>query len=375
MAYDSIVIGTGGIGSAALYHLAKRGASVLGIDQYPVAHDQGSSHGDTRAIRLVYFEHPDYVPLLKRSLDLWEELSGQSSSPLFYRTGILQSGPASGEVIPGLITAAAAHDLPMEQLTPAEVRHRFKGFSIPATDSAIFDPNGGVLKVEDCIRTHVKLAEGHGAEIHTTETVRHWYVSKDAVNVETDRDHYKCRQLVIAPGPWAPSMLPAFAPHLHLVRKSLFWFDNEADSYRIDNGCPVFLFEQGEHAFYGFPEMDAKGIKVADHNGGRRITSPADLDRHVDTDELEAISLMLRHYLPEVGHQLNDHTTCMYTMSTDGHFIVGRYPEVEHVQIVAGLSGHGFKFAPVLGEIMADLVLEGATRHPIAFLAPTRFTP
>ncbi|MEX2327990.1 MAG: N-methyl-L-tryptophan oxidase, partial [Pseudomonadales bacterium] len=355
--YDCIVVGIGGIGSAALYHLARRGAKVLGIDQYPVAHDQGSSHGDTRAIRLVYFEHPDYVPLLKRSLDLWEELNEKSAHCLFHRTGILQSGPASGEVIKGLTAAAAAHDLPMEQLSASEVSDRFKGFSIPSTESAIFDPNGGVLKVEDCIRAHVHLAETHGAALHTPETVRHWYVDKQAVNVETDKGHHKCKELVITPGPWAPRMLPAFAPHLHLLRKSLFWFDNEEESYHIENGCPVFLFEQGKHAFYGFPALDEKGIKVADHNGGRPITSPADLDRHVDTDELGAVSLMLRQYLPAVGHQLNDHTTCMYTMSADGHFIVGHYPEVEQVNVVAGLSGHGFKFAPVLGEIMADLAL------------------
>lgn len=371
--YDCIVVGVGGIGSAALYHLARRGVKVLGLDQYPAGHDQGSSHGDTRAIRLVYFEHPDYVPLLRRAFELWEELDSHSRTPLFMRTGILQGGPADGEVLRGLIRAATEHNLPMERLTPIEVQSRFPGFSIPDADAAIYDPNGGILRVEDCVRMHVQLAESHGAVFRARETVRHWYVGKNNVTVETDAGQFTAKKLVITPGPWAPRLLPKFAPHLHLLRKSLFWFDNEDERYDLEGGAPVFLFEHGEHTFYGFPSLDEKGIKIADHAGGRRIDSPADLDRHVDTGELEAVSLLLRQNLSGVGHQLNHHTTCMYTMTEDGHFLVGQYPGIPQVNVVAGLSGHGFKFASVLGEILADLTLEGATSHPIGFLSPTRF--
>ncbi|HKI74310.1 MAG TPA: N-methyl-L-tryptophan oxidase [Pseudomonadales bacterium] len=371
--YDCIVIGAGGIGSAAIYHLALRGARVLGIDQYEIAHDKGSSHGETRAIRLVYFEHPDYVPLLRRAYELWEDLDETSDVPLFIKTGILQAGPENGEVLSGLLTAAAAHDLPMERLTAADVPHRFPGFSIDESDAAFFDPHGGILRVESCIRTHIGLAKSLGASIVSSEMVRHWYPTRDKITVETSRSTYTADKLVIAPGAWAQRLLPRFSPHLHIRQKSLFWFDNEDDCYFIENNCPVFLFERGEHTFYGFPAIDESGIKVADHAGGITIASPEDLDRHVRTDELEAVSLMLRHNLPQASHQLNRHTTCMYTMSEDGHFLVGHYPEMPRVSVVAGLSGHGFKFASVLGEIMADLTLDGRTVHPIEFLSPERF--
>lgn len=372
-AYDCIVIGTGGIGSAAVYHLAARGARVLGIDRYPIAHDKGSSHGDTRVIRLVYFEHPDYVPLLKRAFTLWEELDDQTDIPLFHKTGILQAGPPEGEVVRGLLAAAGAHSLPMEQLSADDVSARFPGFRVDAGDAAIYDPNGGVLRVEDCIRTHISLAEKLGATLATGEAVQDWMVQDDNAVVVTDRGRYTANKLVMAPGAWAPELLPSLAPYLHLRRKSLFWFETRSDDYGIDTGSPVFLFEKRKHTFYGFPVMDNKGIKVSDHAGGQPLASPADLDRDLDPDELAAASRMLRENLPLAGERLKHHTTCMYTMTPDGHFMVGHYPGSSNVSLVAGLSGHGFKFASVLGEIMAELALDGTTDQPIDFLSPGRF--
>ncbi len=371
--FDCIVVGTGGVGSAALLALANRGARVLGIDQFEIAHDRGSSHGDTRAIRLVYFEHPNYVPLLQRSFELWDELESASGETLLARTGILQAGPADDEVITGMLAAAAQHQLPMDQLTGTEATARFDGFAVPAEHTAIFDPSGGILFVEDCIRATMAQAIKAGAEVRIPEVMHHWYTSSAGkVTVETDSSRYTADRLVITPGPFAARALPKLAPHLHLLRKSLYWFEPGENCYRLEDGCPAFLFEQGNRTFYGFPAVDDKGIKIAEHSGGRPLAAPEALDRHVDTDELEAVTLALRHYLPRAGHQLNHHTTCMYTMSPDGHFIVGPYPGVDNVHIVAGLSGHGFKFATVLGEIMADLSLDGSTTHAIDFLSPLR---
>jgi sarcosine oxidase len=372
-AFDCIVIGVGGIGSASLYHLARRGIKVLGIDPWPPGHSHGSSHGDSRVIRLVYFEHPDYVPLLRRAFELWEALAAETTVPLLHKTGILQAGPADGHVIQGLNLAATEHGLPVQHMDRKAVGERFPGFDIPDSAAAIFDPSGGILRVEDCVRTHATLAQLHGARLHTGETVRNWHADKHHVNVETDLGRYQCGHLVITPGAWAARLLPKFSPHLHLLRKSLFWFDTHDDCYLLQHGCPVYLFEQGRHTFYGFPALDSKGVKVADHAGGQRIASPADLDPHVNTDELSDVSLMLRHYLPRAGHQLSHHAACMYTMSDDGHFVVGQYPGIKRVHMVAGLSGHGFKFAPVLGEVMADFTVDGHTRHPVSFLSPTRF--
>lgn len=375
--FDCIVIGVGGIGSAAVYELAKRGVNVVGLEQFEIGHDQGSSHGDTRAIRLVYFEHPDYVPLLKRAFELWDELEAEWGKPLLARTGILQGGPADGEVLKGLLNAAAEHNLPMAELDAGGVSRRFDGFAISDADSAIFDPNGGILKVEECVTAFVRLGEKHGATIHTGTKIEHWFRRgtgrRGQWQVETDRGTFTAEKLIITPGAWAGRMLPEFSPHLQVLKKSLFWFDPEDDCYLIENGCPVFLFERQGRTFYGFPAIDEKGIKIAEHSGGYPIESPAALDRHIDTADLESVTLALRHHLPRAGHQLNHHTTCMYTVSTDGHFIVGQYPSMDDVYIVIGLSGHGYKFASVLGEIMADLAIDGKTTHPINFLSPARF--
>ncbi|XOV87702.1 MAG: N-methyl-L-tryptophan oxidase [Pseudomonadota bacterium] len=371
--FDCIVVGTGGIGSQALYALAARGARVLGIDQYEIAHDRGSSHGDTRAIRLVYFEHPDYVPLLQRAFELWADLEKVSGQTLLARTGILQAGPAGEEVISGMLAAAAQHQLPMDQLSSTDASTRFDGFALPVDHAAIFDPSGGILFVEDCVRTAMAEAVKAGASVQIPERMLNWHAGPTGrLIVETDRGRYTADRLVITPGPFARQALPELAPHLHLLRKALFWFEPGDACYQLENGCPAFLFEQGHRTFYGFPAMDSKGIKIAEHSGGRPLSAPEALDRHVDTNELEAVTLALKNYLPRAGHQLNHHTTCMYTMSPDGHFIVGPYPGFDNVHVVAGLSGHGFKFATVLGEIMADLSLEGSTRHAIDFLSPLR---
>ncbi len=371
--YDCIVLGTGGVGSAALYHLARRGVRVLGLDQFPPGHDHGSSHGDSRIIRLAYFEHPDYVPLLHRAFDLWQQLQDQITTDIFHRCGVLQVGPTDGNVIGGLTRAAELHDLRIERLSEQDLADRFPGFAVDQGLSAIHDPNGGILRVEDCIRSHISLAKEAGAALIVGEPVVAWQSVGDGVRIDTTQSSYLCSRLVITPGSWAPALLPALADHFRILRKSLFWFDNESPSYRLSDNCPVFLFERGEHTFYGFPQLDDRGVKVADHAGGRVFRTPQKADRAIDTTELEAVSLFLRQCLPDVGHQLNHHVTCMYTMSTDGHFLVGQYPGKTNVHFAAGLSGHGFKFAPVLGQALADLTIDGRTSLPIGFLSPDRF--
>jgi sarcosine oxidase len=370
--YDCIVIGTGGVGSAVLHYLAKQGVRVLGLDQFPPGHDQGSSHGDTRIIRLVYFEHPDYVPLLHRAYDLWQQLSEQCDSQILQRCGILHVGPPDGEVISGLVKAAKAHELEISHLSQADLNSQFPGFRADEHLAAIHDPNGGILRVEDCILAQVSLACDAGAELQTNEPVLSWASVGNGVRVRTSSASFQCNKLIITPGPWAANLLPDLAGNFQILRKSLFWFDNESPDYLLANHCPVFLFERGEHTFYGFPQVDDKGVKLADHAGGHIYHSPEQVDRSIDTAELEAASLFLRQHLPGVGHQLNHHVTCMYTMSPDGHFVVGQYPGEDNVHFAAGLSGHGFKFATVLGEILSDLTLHGTTDLPIDFLSPER---
>jgi len=370
--HEYIVLGTGGVGSAALYHLAKRGADVLGIDQYDPGHDKGSSHGDSRLIRLVYFEHPDYVPLLYSAFTLWRELEQESAQDLLQMTGLLQAGPENGEVINGLVAAADAHNLVIERLDAASANNRFPGLNLKPDQSAIFDRNAGVLKVEACVITHVKLAQKHGARFKSGR-VSGWENKKGSIHVQVDGETLNCKKLIITPGAWAGTLLPAMAPYLTIRKKPLFWFDEHPDTYQQTQGFPVFFVEDGDHNYYGFPAMNAKGIKVADHQGGQTIADPADLDNTLDEAALANIKSALSQYLPGVGHRLSAHTNCMYTMSRDEHFIVGQYPGCSRVHFVTGLSGHGFKFSTVLGEILADLSTTGATHHPIDFLSPSRF--
>ena len=370
--HEFIVLGTGGIGSAALYQLAKRGADVLGIDQYPAGHDKGSSHGDSRLIRLVYFEHPDYVPLLRSAFDLWRDLETESERELLIMTGLLQAGPADGDVITGLVKAAQYHDLKMEQLSADLASKRFPGIKLKSTQTAIFDENAGVLKVEDCVRTHIELAQKNGAQLKSG-AVTGWHEEDEVIKVHLGDETLYCRNLIITPGAWAADLLPALSPFLKIRRKALFWFDDHEPKHHIQNNFPVFFVEDNGHNYYGFPAMDAKGIKVADHQGGDILASPTELDDSLDTKALSEVNEALRQYLPAVGDHLAHYTNCMYTMSCDEHFIVGLYPGSNHVNFVAGLSGHGFKFAPVLGEVMADLAMTGKTAHPISFLSPDRF--
>ena len=162
MIYDVIVIGCGGVGSATLWQLASRGARVLGIDPYAPGHDRGSSHGDTRVIRQAYFEHPDYVPLLRRAYALWSDLEQQAGRRLYHETGVLEIGPPNGEVVPGVLTSARVHGLEVESLTADEVAQRFPGCAVPDGDVAVFEKRGGFLRVEDCVIACARQAGQRG---------------------------------------------------------------------------------------------------------------------------------------------------------------------------------------------------------------------
>jgi sarcosine oxidase len=375
MVYDVIVIGCGGVGSAALYDLAARGARVLGIDQFPPGHDRGSSHGQTRVIRQAYFEHPDYVPLLKRAYELWSELEHRQSQRLYHECGVLEIGPPDGEVIPGVLRSARAHDLVVEELTPLDVQQRFPGFQVPEGFAAVLEKHGGFLRVEDCVLAHVQQAERQGAELSVAETVTGWRTTSDGVMVETAGQRYQARSLVVTAGAWAAGLLADVDVELKVLRKHLHWYGNRDPRYREQDGCPVFFYELPEGLFYGFPQIDDLGVKVAEHSGGEVVTDPSRLDRAMDPEEALRSERFMEAHLPGVQGPRTRHETCMYTMSPDGHFLVDRHPRWPNVCFAAGLSGHGFKFASVLGELLADLALQQAPQVPYEFLRIGRLAP
>lgn len=370
--FDCIVVGAGGVGCAALAHLSRRGLRVLGLDRFPPGHDRGSSHGRTRAIRKAYFEHPNYVPLLVRAYELWAALSERVGEQLYVPAGVLQVGPSDGIILQGVLQSAKTHGLAIESLDADETRARWPQFELPDGMAAVFERDAGYLKVEAAVRAHARVAVDDGATLLDGVEVRRWCADGGGYRVETTDATYVADRLVLAAGAWAPSICADLAIELTVRRKSLFWFDSAEPAWR-DPGCPVYLFETPGGIFYGFPH-DEVGVKVAEHSRGQDVADPLEVDRDVDAGDAERMERFIATHLPSLAPAPVDHAVCMYTMSADEHFIVGAHPGHPGVTFAMGLSGHGFKFAAVLGEILADLVIDGRTRHPIEFLSPARFS-
>jgi sarcosine oxidase len=370
--YDAIVLGTGGVGSAALFQLAKRGARVLGIDRFSGGHDRGSSHGQTRIIRQAYFEHADYVPLLLRAYELWADLEARRGEKLLHQVGLVEIGPPRGIVVQGVLESARLHQLPVDHFSADEARRRFPGLEIPEGYEAVFERTAGYLLVERCVLAHLAEAERLGAVLRTGESVLRWTADASGVTVETDQGRYSAGKLIVSAGAWARELLADVGICLRVLRKHLHWYGCDDQRYDEQRGCPTFLYEMPSGVFYGFPAIDDFGLKVGEHSGGALVTDLLTDDRSVEPEDRLRVEAFLAECLPGVSRRPTRHTTCFYTMSPDEHFIVDRHPAHENIVFAAGLSGHGFKFTGVLGEILADLALEGRTAQPIEFLRSTR---
>jgi monomeric sarcosine oxidase len=345
--YDCIVLGVGGFGSAALYHAAARGLSVLGLEQFSVAHDRGSSHGETRIIRKAYFEHPDYVPLLMRAYELWRRLETEVSHSLLHLCGLMLAGPAEGETIAGARLASRIHGVPLQSVAAAEAERRFSGFRCPETFAVAYEPEAGYLEVERCVRAHVERAIQRGATLSTDEVVEEWRPVGNTVRVRTSKGEYEAAALIVTAGAWTSRILNQLALPLEVVRKPVFWFPARSSVYAVEAGAPTFYFEMPFGHFYGFPSS----------------VRPADW---------EPLARFVQECLPRLDPTPVRHSMCMYTLTPDRHFIVDRHSEHPQVAFGAGFSGHGFKFTPVIGEALVDLAIEGYSRHPIGFLSAGR---
>ncbi|KAF0694678.1 Aste57867_14448 [Aphanomyces stellatus] len=379
--YDVIVLGLGGMGSSACYSLVQRGVSVLGIDQFNMAHALGSSHGKSRLIRKAYAEHPDYVPLLQRSYELWDALSQSTGDTLFHRTGLLYLGHDQSELCRGVETSASLHDIPIEILTTDECTKRFPQFHVPDGYRAIFERDAGYIDVEGGVSAFCSEAQRLGAELHFDERVVGWTSSEGdgssttppIVTVTTAHGIYRASKLVLAAGAWSPSMLQTKNTALSVHKVPLFWFDSsQPAALEAANGMPCFGVHM-PHAFvYGFPYVAGDGIKIAAHIPGAVVPDPTALDRStVTAAELAPVIDCINACLPLVQPTPpRASAVCMYTMTPDEHFVLDVHAEYPRsVVVAAGFSGHGYKFAPVIGDILADLALQdGTTAHPIAFL-------
>lgn len=376
--YDVIVIGVGAMGSSACMHLARRGARVLGLERSAIPHDTGSSHGHSRMIRLIYSEHPDYVPLLRRAYELWRDLEAASGRSILRITGGIYMGRPDGEFIAGARRAALAHGLDHETLDGPELARRFPQFRLPDDFAGFWEPTAGYLVPEAAITAHAEAALRAGAEIHAHEPVAHWAPDGAGFRVRTSRAEYRAGRLVFCGGAWAGKLVADLGVPLVATRQVLGWVWPRRPELFEPGRVPVWAIDAPHLSppglYYGFPMApEAPGFKLARHAPGRPV-DPDVVDRkEVAPDDEEEVRTVLRSCIPDADGPLLALRTCLYENSPDAHFIIDRHPAHEGVAVACGFSGHGFKFASVVGEILADLALDGRTRHPIGFLSAGRF--
>jgi sarcosine oxidase len=371
--YDVIVAGAGGMGSAATFHIARRGRRVLAIDPFEPPHEMGSSHGLTRIIRLGYHEDPSYVPLLRRAYELWRELELLSGEHLMTITGCLEAGPPGSPIFDGALAACLKHDLPYEILDAAEIMTRYPAYRLPAGHTGLLQPDGGFLDPERCSAAHLSLAQKHGTELHTGERVLGWEATGDGVRVQTDRGEYTADRLVITSGSWLGKVAPEFGPFAVPERQVLAWFRPYRPELFAPGNFPVFILDVEEGWFYGFPIYGLPGLKVARHHHFREVVDPDAFERVAQPRDEAALRNFASRYLPDGAGETLSLTTCLYTNTPDGNFIIDHHPEHPQVIVGGGFSGHGFKFCSLVGEILADLSLEGTTRHDISLFRAGRF--
>ncbi len=362
--YDCIVIGTGGVGSAAAMFAAARGWRTLGLDRFPPGHARGSSHGQTRIIRQAYFEHPDYVPVVLDAYRLWDEIERRSGRSLFARTGLLQVGQPDGPIIGGIQSSADQHNLPIRRYELAELREQFPLFNFDEGTVGLYEEIAGYLLVETCVETMAELARQAGAELRDGATVGNFSQSGGDVRVQTDQGTFTGRRVIVTAGAWANDLLSALKIPLQVIAKHQHWFRIADERAKLSEGCPVFFFETPAGYFYGFPDIDGRGNKIAEHSGGHQMNDPLHVDRQLDGVDLQRVQEFAHQHFntPRAVHV--DHSLCMYTMSPDKHFVVDVLEDSPHIAFACGMSGHGFKFTPVIGQALVNLV-DGTRRDDI----------
>jgi sarcosine oxidase len=374
---DAIVLGLGGVGAQALRVLGQRGARVVGLERFGRAHDRGSSHGATRVTRHAYFEHPDYVPLLRAATAGFQDLESATGAPLLDACGVVLLGPSGSAVVRASAAAAERWGVPVERLDAAEFRRRFPAFRVDDGDEGLWEPGGGFVRPEASIRAALADAESHGASVRTGAAVRGIEEDTDEVRVHLDGETLRARALVVAAGAWTPQVLPSLRPLLRITRQVQGWVRPEDPAQAAPSALPCWLIDRGAAPpLYGVPvDPLAPGpplAKVAVH-GSDWDVSPDHLHRSVGPDERGRLASLAGQHVPGLRGPLLAARTCMYTQTRDEHFIVDRLPGRPRTVVVAGLSGHGFKLTPALGRVAAELCLDGETELPIGFLGLGRF--
>ena len=368
-----IVVGVGGMGSATLLHLARRGIRVLGLERYDIVHDYGSSHGLTRIIRLAYWEDPAYVALLRRSYELWRELEHLSHERLLYITGSVDAGPGAGPIFSGALRSSELHGLEHEVLNGSELHQRFPGYRLPKEMQCLYQPDGGFLLPERCNLAHIGVAQSRGAEVRCREPVLEWGVGGGRCWVRTARRRYEAGRLVICAGSWASKLITELDGLAVPERQVLAWLQPTRAELFTPEVFPVFNLEVEEGRYYGFPSFLVPGFKFGKYHHRGEQVDPDEMNREPEPEDEELLRQFAARYFPEGAGPTLMLKTCLFTNSPDRHFILDLHPAYPEVAIAAGFSGHGYKFCSVVWEIMADLVQRGETGHDVELFRMRRF--
>jgi sarcosine oxidase len=368
-----VVIGLGATGSAALCQLARRGVRAVGIERFELGHDRGSSHGATRIIRLAHYENASYVPLLHRAYSLWRDAERLINRKLITITGIAEIGPADGGLVAGTVAAASRFGLPHEVLDARALMRRYAVFRLPDTFVAVVQPDGGYIEAAAALEANIRLAREAGALVQTGQAVIAVEPRHRGVRITTAQSRIDADAAIVAAGPWLGRLLPELRLPLRVTRQAVGWFAPEDAARFAANNFPVFLLESRHGIHYGLPAYENSGVKVARHCPLGEAVDPDGYDRKFGPKDEAAIRAPLAQFVPAANGRLAAAQTCLYTMTPDETFIIDRMPGYPHVVIASPCCGHGFKFSPAIGEILADLVTGGATEHAIAPFRLQRF--
>jgi len=362
------------MGSAAAWQLARRGARVLCLERFDIPHAMGSSHGVTRIIRMPYYEDPRYVPLLRRAYQLWREIEAVSGERLLVTTGSIDAGPEDGELFQGALASARQHQLEHEVLTGAQIARRFPAYHLPRVHRGVFQPDGGFVVSELAIVAHVRAAQSQGAEIHARERVVSWEPrGSQRISVVTDRAVYRARQLILTAGAWVGELAAVLKPMAIPERQVLAWLQPRRPELFEPSRFPVFNLAVEEGRYYGLPVFQVPGFKFGRyHHRGESVPNPDELRREPDAEDERILRQFAQRYFPDGCGPTMALRTCMFTNTPDEHFIIDRHPEYPQVIVASPCSGHGYKFCSVIGEILAEMAINGESRHQIDFLRLSR---
>ena len=370
--FDVGVVGGGTMGTAAAFFLARSGLRVILFEQFGIVHEFGSHSGATRIIRHAYHESPDYVPLVLRADQLWQDLQQISGQQLLVRTGGIDLGPRDGNVVDHALLACRDHSLPHEYLDATEIMEQWPQFRIPENWHGCYDPNMGFLLVDGCIRAYADAARDAGCVIHEEEPVEGF--SQDMpIRLRTAKSEYELQKLVVCGGAWNSKLLADLNLPLIAKRKALVWLTAEREEEFQPGRFPVFLADTSAGLLYGFPIYGKPGLKIANHHGAGPAVDPDQVDRTFRPGDATDAQIFSSQHLKGVKQEVLDGKICLYTMTPDEHFILDLHPANDNIAIAAGFSGHGFKFAPVIGEILRELIVHKRTHHPISKFSLTRF--